>query len=258
MADHTQELCARVYLRSVVPLMKVLVEERPFYQKLMYRACGVVQFTARDSEQAAHLILDDGALDVKQGVHEAPSITLSFKTLADMNTFFAGGVALPGVKRIRGIGSLLRVLPLLLKLKILMPDALPTDPDERALKVKLLLYMVSNGLSQLNKGGDPDMKKYVAKSPERVFQWTVEGGGPAAYLRIKGGKSKAGRGTYTRRRPYVHMLFPDIDGAFGVLTQQVSTVDGVREGKLRMEGAMEGGKEIGVFMQRLEQITTGG
>ena len=102
------------------------------------------------------------------------------------------------------------------------------------------------------------MTKLTARSPDRIYQWTVENGGPAAWLRMKAGNTKAGRGTYTRRRPFVHMIFTDIDGAFDVLTQRVSIVDAVRNNKLRMEGAMEYGKEIGALMQRIEAITTGG
>lgn len=258
MADHTQELRARIFLRSALPLVKVVVQERPRYRKLLFKARGVVQFAAGDSEQAAWIELGDGTIDVKQGLHPNPSITVKFKELKGLNTFFAGGTALPSIQRFAGMASLLRVVPLLLKLKILMPNAMPKDAAGKALKVKMLLYMVSNALSQLNKGGDEAMVKLVKSSPERVFQWTVEGGGPAAYLRMRGGLTKAGRGTYARRRPYVHMIFPDIDGAFDVLTQKVGTVDAVRYHKLRMEGAMEGGKEVGVLMQRVEALTTGG
>jgi hypothetical protein len=258
MADHTQELRARIFLRSALPLVKVVVAERPRYRALLFRAAGVVQFAAGDSEQAAWIELGDGTIDVKQGLHPRPSITVKFKTLKALNDFFAGGVALPSIHGIAGIPSLLRIVPLLLKLKMLLPNVVPTDPAEKALKVTMLLYMVSNALSQLNKGGDEAMVKLVKNSPERIFQWTVEGGGPAAYLRVRGGLSKAGRGIYTRRRPYVHMVFPDIDGAFDVLTQKVGTVDAVRHNKLRMEGAMEGGKDVGVLMQRVEALTTGG
>jgi hypothetical protein len=257
MADHTQELRARIFLRSALPLVKVVVAERPRYRKLLFKAGGVVQFAAGDSGQAAWIELGDGTIDVKQGVHPQPSITLKFKQLKGLNDFFAGRTVLPSIHGIGGIPSLLRVVPLLLKLKMLLPNVVPTEPAEKALKVQLLLYMVSNALSQLNKGGDEAMVNLVKNSPERVFQWTVAGGGPAAYLRIRGGLSKAGRGTYTRRRPYVHMIFPDIEGAFDVLTQRVGTVDAVHYNKLRMEGAMEGGKDVGVLMQRVEALTTG-
>jgi hypothetical protein len=258
MADPTQELRARIFLRSALPLLKVLVEQRPNLKWLLYQAGGVVQFAARDSDQAAHVLLSDRSLDVKQGRHEAPSITLTFPTLKALNDFFAGGLALPGIAGVCGMPSLLRIVPLLLKLKLLMPDVIPEDPDDKALKVRMLLYMVTNALSQLNKGGDPAMTKLTARSPDRIFQFTVENNGPAAYLRIRNGLSKAGRGTYARRRPFVHMIFPDNDGAFDVLTQAVSTVDAVRYGKLRLEGALEYSKELGLLMQRVEAITTGG
>jgi hypothetical protein len=258
MADQTQELRARIFLRSALPLVKVVIDERPRYRKLLFKAGGVVQFAAGDSEQAARIELADGSIDVKQGLHPDPSITVKFKALKDLNTFFAGGTALPSIQRLAGIGSLLRIVPLLLKLKMLMPNVVPTDPAEKALKVKMLLYMISNALSQLNKGGEETMVKLVKNSPERIFQWTVEGGGPAAYLRMRGGLTKAGRGTYARRRPYVHMIFSDIEGAFDVLTQKVGTVDAVHYNKLRMEGAMEAGKEVGLLMQRVEALTTGG
>lgn len=258
MADARQELRARIFLRSCLPLIKVIAEDRPLYRKLLYKAGGVVQFAAKDSDTGAWVELNDGAIDVKQGKHPSPSVTVTFKTLADLNTFFGGGLVFFSISGLTGIPSLLRLLPFLLKLKILLPSVMPTDPDEKALKVKLLLYMVTNALSQLNKGGDEMMTKIVKSSPDRVFQFTVENGGPAAYLRMKAGKTKAGRGTYTRRRPYVHMIFPDIDGAFDVLTQRVGTVEAVRLGKLRIEGAMEGSKDIGVLMQRVDMLATGG
>lgn len=257
MADRTQELRARIFLRSALPLVKVVVAERPHYRRLLYKAGGVVQFAAGDSEQGAWIELGDGSIDVKQGLHPHPSITVKFKELKALNDFFAGGIAMPSIHGLAGISSLLRVVPLLLKLKMLLPNVVPTDPAEKALKVRMLLYMISNALSQLNKGGDETMVKLVKNSPERVFQWTVEGGGPAAYLRMRGGLSKAGRGSYARRRPYVHMIFPNIDGAFDVLTQKVGTVDAVHYNKVRMEGAMEGGKDVGMLMQRVEALTTG-
>ena len=258
MADQLQELRARIFLRSCLPLIKVVAEDRPLYRKLLFKACGVVQFAAKDSESGAWVELGDGTMAVKQGRHPDPSLTVVFKTLKDMNSFFAGGMVMFGVKGVKGLPSLVRLLPFLLKLKILLPTAMPKDPDEKALKVKLLLYMITNALSQLNKGGEETMVKIVKSSPDRIFQFTVENGGPAAYLRMKGGRTKAGRGTYTRRRPYVHMIFPDIDGAFDVLTQTVGTVDGVRYGKVRTEGAMEGSKDIGILMQKVDALATGG
>ncbi len=257
MADQATELRARIFLRAALPLIKVVLAERPAYRRFLWRARGVVQFAARDSQQGAYVELAPGALQVVQGVHERPDVRLTFKRLEEMCAFFAGALKAPGISGLLRLPALLRLLPFLLKLKILMPDAMPTDPAERALKVRLLLYMVTNALSQLNKGGDPAFGKVVKASPDRVYQWSVAGG-PEAYLRMKAGKTKAGRGTYARRQPFVHMMFPDIDSAFDVLTQRVSTVDAVKQGKLKLEGSLEYSKEIGLHMQRVEAITTGG
>ncbi|MFW5879031.1 MAG: hypothetical protein ACOCVR_04350 [Myxococcota bacterium] len=256
MATVNEDLRARVFLRSALPLVKVVLEERPLYRHLLRKADGVVQFASKDGEEAAWVHLREDGIEVGKGRHPDPSISVVFKTTKDLNSFFAGGLALPSVKGLKGTPSLARLLPFLLKLKILLPSAMPDDPEEKALKVRMLLQMIASGLSQLIKGGDEMLASYAAKSPDRVFQFTVEGG-PAVYLRMKAGKSKAGLGTYRRRRPYVHMLFSDIDGAFEVLTQRVGTVEAVKKGYLRMEGAMEGGKDIGNFMQRLDALTMG-
>ncbi len=256
MGRPIQELRARVFLRSALPLVKLVLQERPLYRHLLHGADGVVQFAAGDSEQAAWVRLHSEGIEVEPGRHPQPSTTVTFKTVEDLNNFFAGGLALPSVRGRWGIPTLARLLPFLLKLKILLPSAMPDDPEEKTLKVKMLLQMIASGLSQLIKGGDAVLTPYAEKSPDRVFQLTVDGG-PAVYLRMKAGKSKAGLGTYKRRRPYVHMVFSDIDGAFEVLTQRVGTVEAVRRGYVRMDGAMEGGKDIGIFMQRLDNLTMG-
>lgn len=256
MADPQQELKARVFLRSALPLVKVVLSERPAFRHLLRHADGVLQFAAADSEQGAWVGMTGEGIEVKPGKHPEPSITLTFRTLKELNTFFAGGLALPRVSGLRGVPTLVRFLPFMLKLKILMPTAMPEDLPGKSLKVRMLLQMIASGLSQLVKGGDELLAGYAKKSPDRVFQFTVAGG-PSCYLRVKAGRSKAGLGTYARRRPYVHMMFSDIDGAFEVLTQRVGTVEAIRRGYLKVEGAMEGSKDIGLFMQRLDALTMG-
>ncbi len=201
------------------------------------------------------MAFEDGELSVHPTRHESPDLDLAFSNVVDLNKFFAGGVALPRPRGLLSLHLLFRVLPLLLGLKILLPGNVPSDPDKKALKVKLLLYMVTNALSQFNKAGDPAMTKLTKGSPDRIFQWTVENGGPCAYLRIKNGKSKSGRGSYTRRRPFVHMIFPNIEGAFLVLTSAVPLVEAVKLGHVKTEGAMEYSKEIGLHMQRIDEMT---
>ena len=249
------ELKSRLFLRVALPLVKVVREDDARMRLLTRNMNAVVQFAVRGSDTGAHLVFADDGLEVVQGVHENPTVSFSFKDLKSLNDFFAGKLVLPSIKGIARLDVILRTLPLLLGLKMLMPDADPKKPAKRALKVKLLLYMVTTALSQLNKAGEPVMAKLAANSPDRVYQWIVEGG-PSAYLRMKAGKTKAGRGIYTRRRPFVLMRFPDIEGAYQVLTSKVALVDAVKRGHVVTEGAMEYSKEIGICMQTVEELMT--
>ncbi|MFC1889878.1 hypothetical protein ACFL4G_08990 [Thermodesulfobacteriota bacterium] len=248
------ELVSRIFLRSALPLIRDLADDKPFYKKL-FPMQGVIQFMVKDNEDVgAFIAFVDREISIIPGRHECPDLTIGFKTTADLNAFFAGKMVAPSIKGFMKIHLLLRILPLLLGVKILLPSVLPEEPEKRALKVRLVLYMITNALSQLNKADDEEFGKITKNSPDRIFQWTVKDG-PAAYLRMKNGKTKAGRGTYTRRRPFVHMIFPDIDSAFMVLTAQAPLVEAVRLGYVVTEGAMEGSKDIGYQMQRIEELT---
>jgi hypothetical protein len=249
------EIKSRLFLRAALPLVKVVREDDPRMRRLTRNMSAVVQFMVKGTDTGAHLVFADDGLEVVQGIHDEPTVCFTFKDLKSMNDFFAGKLALPSIKGIRRLGVILRTVPLLLSLKMLMPDADPKNPAKRALKVKLLLYMISTALSQLNKAGEPTMTKMVEKSPDRVYQWIIEGG-PSAYLRMKAGKSKAGRGVYTRRRPFVLMKFPDTEGAYQVLTSKVALVEAVKQGYVVTEGAMEYSKEIGICMQTVEELMT--
>lgn len=249
------ELVSRIFLRSALPLIRDLAEDKPVFKKLFPRK-GVIQFLAEDNEDVgAFIAFVDKEIQIRPGRNEGPDLTIGFKTTADLNSFFAGKMVTPKIKGFLKIHLLLRILPLLLGVKILLPSVLPEKPEKRALKVRLVLYMITNALSQLNNAGDEEFGKITKNSPDRIFQWTVKDG-PAAYLRMKNGKTKAGRGTYTKRRPFVHMIFPDIDSAFLVLTAQAPLVDAVRLGYVVTEGAMEGSKDIGYHMQRIEELTS--
>lgn len=252
------ELQARLFQRAALPLTKVVREKDKWLRMITKNLTGIVQFEVKDTEFAAHMIFADDALDVLPGRHEKPTVAFVFKDFKSHNDFFAGRPAVPSLLDCKGLyrlDILARVVPLLLSLKILMPEANPTDPIKRALKVELLLYMVTTAMSQLNKAGEPEMRELTEKSPDRVYQFMVKDG-PAAYLRMKAGKTKAGRGIYKRRRPFVQFAFPDREAAYKVLTAQVAMVEAVSSGVLLLEGAMEYQKEIGLHMQRVEEILT--
>ncbi len=112
--------------------------------------------------------------------------------------------------------------------------------------------MLSSGLSQMNKAGYEEFNEFTKKMPDRVIQWTCLPDGPYAYLRIKFGKTKAGRGLYTRRRPFIDMQFMGVDNAIKVLTNQVDLVQAIVLGYLAQEGSPEYGKDLGKFMLTID------
>lgn len=257
MATEKELMTSRIFLRAVLPVIKVLVEEDPKINKKFASVSARVQFRAKDpaGDIGACLVFDRGNFLVEQGIADKPDITFSFGSVAAMNAMFAGKPALPMIKGFLKVGLLTKVLTLLLALKLLMPDNRPTDPGKKRLKVKMTFYMITTALSQYNKGGDPEMVKWTGTQPERIYQITVDDD-IAAYLRVKAGKTKAGRGKYTKRRPFVHMKFNGVDGAMPVVLNDVDMVSAVKEGFLSVDGPPEYGRDIGDFMMRIQNLIT--
>jgi hypothetical protein len=257
MATERELLAARLFLRAVLPIMKVVIQDVPAMGKKFADVQARVQFVADDNGNkiGAYLEFDRGEFRVVHEIIDNPDITFAFGSVAKMNAMFAGKPVIPRIKGLLKIGLLIKVFSLLMSLKILMPDANPKDPEKRRLKVKLTFYMITTALSQYNKGGDPEMVKWTSKQPERIYQITVDED-IAAYLRVKAGKTKAGRGTYTRRRPFVHMKFNGVDGAMPIVLNEVDMVEAVRQGYLAIDGSPEYGGNIGDFMVRIQDLIT--
>jgi hypothetical protein len=257
MATEKELMAARIFLNAVLPVIKVLLEEDPKIRKRFAGVTARVQFVAKDpaGDVGACLVFDHGEFQVEPGVAETADITFSFGRVASMNALFAGKPALPKIKGLLKVGLLAKVMTLLLALKLLMPNNRPQDPEKKRLKVKMTFYMITTALSQFNKGGDPDMVKWTASQPERIYQITVSDD-IAAYLRVKAGNTKAGRGKYTKRRPFVHMKFNGVDGAMPVVLNDVDMVTAVKEGFLTVDGPPEYGRDIGIFMMRIQELIT--
>ena len=142
----------------------------------------------------------------------------------------------------------------------MMPTARPKDPLKQHMKVKMSLYMITTALSTLNKLGDSGMKEWTSKQPDRIYQFTVEPydeeKGIAAYLRVKAGKTKAGRGIYTRRRPFVHFRFNGVDGALKVLLKEVEFVEAVAKNCVSIDGSPEYAAQLNDHMTVLQGMIT--
>jgi hypothetical protein len=258
MATERELLAARLFTHAVFPVMKVILNDDPKMKQKFSDIKANVQFRAKDQagDIGAWLIFNKGEFRVEQGICDSPDITFSFSSVKKMNDMLAGKPVIPGISGFSKFGLLIKVFSLLLSLKIMMPNARPKKMDKKTLKVKLAFYMITTALSQYNKGGDPDMVKWTTKQPDRIYQITVDGTDIAAYLRVKAGKSKAGRGVYTRKRPFIHMKFHGIDGALAVLLRDVEFVEGVAKGFVTIEGAPEYAAQLNDFMQRIQAMLT--
>jgi len=255
MPDETL-LVTRICLRAVLPVVRVLVEDDPATGKRFRGTDAVVQFKAQhaDGPLGAHIRFADDECEIVQELVEKPDIEFGFSSPAKLNAMFAGKLVVPSIRGWTRPGLLVNVLLLLLKLKLLLPEKKPRTAIDGRLKVKMTLYMATTALSQLNKAGDPEMAKWTGKQPERVYQWSVDGEDIACYLKVKAGKSKAGRGIYTRRTPFVHTRFRSVDDAVPLLANEIDTVEAMRQGLVAVEGSPEYGGQASDFMLRIAKM----
>jgi len=251
-------MTAKLFFNAAFPTMQVLLDDASKLHKKFRRFQGVVQFGAKDGGGllCCHLVFDGVKLNVIQGPAEKPDLTLTFSSIGKMNALFKGGLALPAIKG--RLSMLPNVLSLLMGLKIMTKpnDKLKTD-EEKYLKVKCSLYMITRALSQYNKLGDPDMQAFC-RQPDRIYQFRVENGGDpaciACYLRVNAGQSKSGHGVYTRRTPFVLFRFLSIDGALKVLGKECEFVEGVERGYVETVGSPEYACYLNDFMAILQDM----
>ncbi|MDR0448708.1 MAG: hypothetical protein LBH07_08575 [Treponema sp.] len=260
-------ITAKLFFNAAFPVMQVVLDDDPKMNARFRNVRATVQICAKEGEEllACHLIFDCGKLSINQGPAAAPDITLSFNSVAKMNTMFRGGAALPSIKGFSKPALLLKVFSLLMSLMIMMPSARPKDPAKQKLKVKMALYMVTRALSTYNKLGNPEMAEWCRRQPDRIYQFIVDddsktGGiaepAVACYLRVKAGKSKSGHGVYARRSPFVLFRFSSVTGALKVLLKDVGFVEGVEQGCVEVVGSPEYAMGLNDFMAVLQgQLT---
>ncbi len=258
MSPAEEQLTNRIVRHAVLPVVKVMLQDDPKMASKFEGVSGIVQFVAESDNgpAGAYLKFDNGELEVVQEIADNPDVVFHFSRVKKMNDMFRGKPVLPSFgPLLKGMfgnaGLLFKTFAVLLGLKILMPTAKPKTEQQAYLKVKMTLYMISTALSQLNKAGDPDIQAWTAKQPLRIYQWSVDGTDIACYLKIKAGKTKAGRGRYTRRRPFVHMIFRDLDAALPVLASEIDNVQAMAQGLLVNDGSPEYGGKVGDFMMRV-------
>jgi len=258
MTTENDLLVAELYIKAAFPVFKVLLKDDPPTAKRFKNTLAIIVFRAKHNSGfvGATFHFNRGEVEIEDRPAEGGDIVFTFASVRKMNSFLSGGLALPAIKGFFKLKLLASFISALLMLKLMMPDNRPRSEHKRYLKVKLALYMVSTGLSKLNKSGDADMLAWTSSQPDRIYQLSVEGTDIAVYLRVKAGKTKAGRGMYQRKRPFVHLKFHSVDGALKVLLKDLEFVDAVDNKYISVEGSPEYAANLNDFMMRVQALTT--
>ena len=257
---HTKEALYsnKIFLNAALPLVKVIANDVPSLKKKFENAHAVIQVSCLDPDveggkQGMHCVVNSGEWLVHTCLTEDPHIELEFKSVEVLNDFFKGNISLGGIPKIKGIkhaGTLVSFVMVLLKMaNLLGATEPPKDEETKELLVKCYFYLLSSGISQLNKMGHPEIHDWTLKSPDRVYAFAVDNYPQvSAFIRIKAGKSRAGRGEYKRAMPFFTLRFNNLDSALGILMSIDDMLEATKAGRLVMDGGPEFGAQIGGFM----------
>ena len=257
---HTKEALYsnKIFLNAALPLVKVIANDVPSLKKKFENAHAVIQVSCLDPDAEGgkvgmHFVVNSGEWLVHTCLTEDPHIELEFKSVEALNDFFKGNISLGGIPKIKGIkyaGTLVSFVMVLLKMaNLLGATEPPKDEETKELLVKCYFYLLSSGISQLNKMGHPEIRDWTSKSPDRVYAFAVDNYPQvSAFIRIKAGKSRAGHGEYKRAMPFFTLRFNNLDSALGILMSIDDMLEATKAGRLVMDGGPEFGAQIGGFM----------
>ena len=257
MASDETRYTNKIFMAAALPLMKTIATDVPELKKKFEGVNAIYQVSAKvnaEDKEAVHFIVENGEWSVKLGEYlgqEKIDAELAFSSMEKMNEFMKGKMtSLPKMK-IKSFGKFTKFMAVLLKMSSLLSIAEPPENDEELslLLCKLYFYLLSSGISQLNKMGHPQVHDWALKSTDRCYQWAVEGHPECtAYMRVKAGKSRAGRGEYKRSKPFFCMKFDCATSALKILLGTGDMFQITANKQLIMEGAPEFGVQIGDYM----------
>ncbi len=249
----------RIFFFSALPLVKVIAETDPKFTKKFEGKSFVFQISVLSEEflktgkLSTHYVVDNGKWTVVVGEsHAKPDIELEFDTVDKFILFFTGkGMPLPKMKGVlKNFGKFVAILLTLLRMAgLLQAKDAPTNEFDQVLLVKLYFYLLSSGISQLNKVDNPEVKVFTASSPDRAYAYAVDGYPELqAWLRISKGQSMSGRGEYPRCKPFLTMRFDTPMHALDILMSKGDMIQYIQKGFLTIEGAPEFGGALGNLM----------
>lgn len=256
-------LTNKIFLNAALPLLKVIANDVPSLAKKFEKVHCIYQVSALDpsapeGKYATHFTVNEGEWKVcADKVATNAHIELEFKSMEQMNAFFKGKIGPSTLPKMKGVlkkpVEFAAFMMVLLKMSSLLTiTQAPEDEDTQKLAVKCFFYLLSSGISQLNKHGHEGVHDWASKSPDRVYAWAVDGYPEvSAFLRVKAGKTRSGRGTYKRAMPFFTMRFDSLPSALGILLSTDDMLESTKRGKLIMDGAPEFGAQIGDFMMQV-------
>ena len=249
-----------IFFDAVLPLRKVIANDVPDLKKKFKGMNAIIQITAKDPDykggkRSTCFVIKNGEWTVRlHTMHTNPDVEIGFNSIEAMNGFFKGKMNLQTLPRkLKGVSSMNVLLPfvsVLLKMSSLLSATTPPkDEASKELMVKCFFYLLSTGISKLNKAGYPSIHDWALKSPDRIYGWAVDGcPSVSAHMRVKEGKTKAGRGDYKNALTFFTLRFNSLDSALGILLDTDDMMEAVKAGRLIMDGAPEFGAQIGGFM----------
>ena len=249
---------ARIFFNSAIPLLKVVIENRPKLKKKFDKKSLVFQISAmydkaENGKMATHIIFNKGEITCRVSeLHPSPDIEFVFSDLKKFITFFSGrGMPLPKMKgAFSHFGSFIAIMQGLLDMAgLLQAEDAPKKEEDRELLTRLYFYLLPNGISQLNKAGQAAIHEWALGSPDRAYAFAVTGHDELqSYIRVKEGNSKAGRGEYPRCKPFLTLRFDTVEHALDILMSKGDMIDYIASGFLTVEGAPEFAGIVGEFM----------
>jgi hypothetical protein len=256
-------LTNKIFLNAALPLLKVIANDVPSLAKKFEKVHCIYQVSALDPSApegkfATHFTVNEGEWKVcADKVATNAHVELEFKSMEQMNAFFKGKIGPSTLPKMKGVlkkpVEFAAFMMVLLKMSSLLTiTQAPEDEETQKLAVKCFFYLLSSGISQLNKHGHEGVHDWASKSPDRVYAWAVDGYPEvSAFLRVKAGKTRSGRGTYKRAMPFFTMRFDSLPSALGILLSTDDMLESTKRGKLIMDGAPEFGAQIGDFMMQV-------
>lgn len=249
---------AHVFLTALLPLLERVARERPELAQKLARTRGVVSLEVAGTELAARVCFRDVGLRVEPGRGDA-DVRCTWQDARSLARFFGGKASLPRVTPLFGVGTarlVARTVGLLSELSVLTPESerarARLSTDEKALRVSMILSLVPCALAALHDAAYPALSAFAARSPERVYQWSVTGTDVASYLHVHHGVVRSGIGFHDGRAPFVSFVFADTDSAFEVLTSEQSSMRGFRAGAVATYGSPEYARKVSILMQEMD------